>query len=98
MSFIQVCIGLESIFDYDYEGGLTNILSDRCAYLIGKNINDRKNIKKAFKEIYQIRSKIIHGVRNHLSEKEEYLRYVARMYLNKSIMREIDNLELTSST
>lgn len=93
MSFIQICIGLESIFgDDDYEGGLTNALSDRCAYLIGKNINDRKNIKKAFKEVYQIRSKIIHGVRNHLSEKEGYLRSVARTYLSMSIIREIDNL------
>lgn len=93
MSFIQICMGLESIFgDNEYEGGLTSVLSDRCAYLIGKNIIDRKEIKKTFKEIYQIRSKIIHGVRNHLSEKEGYLRSVARTYLSMSIIREIDNL------
>lgn len=95
MSFVQICMGLESIFgDDDYEGGLTTILSDRCAYLIGKNIKDRRFIKDTFKKIYQIRSKIVHGVRNHLSEDEEHLRHLADFYLEKSILKEIKNLDL----
>lgn len=95
MSFIQLCMGLESIFgDNDYEGGLTTILSDRCAYLIGKNIKSRNSIKDMFRKIYQLRSKIIHGVRSHLSESEEYMRYIAESYLERSILKEIENLEL----
>ncbi|HEA3677126.1 TPA: hypothetical protein RVT83_001829 [Escherichia coli] len=97
MAFVQACMGLESIFgDDDYEGGLTTILSDRCAYLIGKNIKDRAEIKKTFREIYQIRSKIIHGVRNCLSEKEQTMLYMARQFLRKSILKELGNLELLS--
>ncbi len=99
MSFVQVCMGLESIFgDDDYEGGLTTILSDRCAYLIGKNIKERGEIKSDFRKIYQIRSKIVHGVRNHLSANEEHMLYHARYFLRKSILKELDNLDLNYDT
>jgi len=95
MAFIQICMGLESVFgDDDYEGGLTTILSDRCAYLIGRNIKDRRFIKDTFKKIYQIRSKIVHGVRNHLSDDEDHLRHLAHYYLERSILKEIKNLDL----
>ncbi|EKR5116965.1 TPA: HEPN domain-containing protein [Citrobacter amalonaticus] len=95
MAFIQICMGLESIFgDDDSEGGLTTILSDRCAYLIGNKIQDRKHIKETFKRIYQIRSKIVHGVRNHLSEDESHLRHLAYSYLERSILEETKNLDL----
>ncbi|MGV4092531.1 hypothetical protein ACV8S3_13300 [Citrobacter freundii] len=97
MSFIQICMGLESIFgDDDYEGGLTNILSDRCAYLIGNKIKERRFIKDTFKKIYQVRSKIVHGVRNHLSDDELYFRHLAYSYLERSILKEIQNLDLQS--
>ncbi|MEB0773576.1 hypothetical protein [Citrobacter portucalensis] len=97
MSFIQSCMGLEAIFgDDDYEGSLTTILSDRCAYLIGRNIKDRNEIKKMFREIYQIRSKIIHGVRNYLSEKEKRMLYIAKIFLRRSILKELGNLGLLS--
>lgn len=97
MSFIQSCMGLEAIFgDDDYEGSLTTILSDRCAYLIGRNIKDRNEIKKMFREIYQIRSKIIHGVRNYLSEKDKRMLYIAKIFLRRSILKELGNLGLLS--
>ncbi|QLO42928.1 hypothetical protein HV198_12545 [Citrobacter freundii] len=97
MSFIQICMGLEAIFgDDDYEGSLTTILSDRCAYLIGKNIKDRSDIKKMFREIYQIRSKIIHGVRSYLSENDAVMLHMARSFLRKSILKELGNLGLLS--
>lgn len=95
MAFIQICIGLESIFgDDDSEGGLTTILSDRCAYLIGGKIQNRRHIKESFRKIYQVRSKIVHGVRNHLSEDESHLRHLAYSYLEQSILKEIKNLDL----
>lgn len=95
ISFIQICMGLESIFgDDDNEGSLTTILADRCAYLIGRNIKERGEIRSLFRDIYRIRSKIVHGVRNHLSEKEEHLQHIARAFLSNSILKEINNLEL----
>ena len=93
MSFIQICMGLESIFgDNDSDGGLTNSLADRCAYLIGRNITERKEIKDEFKRMYKVRSKIIHGVKSHLTQNEEDIKYRAFHYLKKSISREIRNL------
>lgn len=93
MSFLQVCMGLESVFgDDDYEGGLTNILADRCSYLIGKNMAERKEIKIQFKEIYRLRSKIVHGVKGYLSLKEMDIKNKATTYLNNSIAREIRNI------
>lgn len=99
MAFIQACMGLESIFgDDDSEGGLTAILSDRCAYLIGKNIKDRREIKKTFREIYKIRSKIIHGVRSFLNENEKIMLFMARQYLRESILKELGNLGLLTQS
>lgn len=93
MSFLQICMGLESIFgDDDYEYGLTNVLADRCSYLIGKSIAERKEIKVQFKEIYKLRSKIVHGVKGYLSSQEMDIKRKATMYLSKSILKEISNI------
>ncbi len=93
MSFIQVCMGLESIFgDNDSEGGLTNTLADRCAYLIGRNIAERKKIKEEFKDMYKVRSKIVHGVKSHLSQNESHIKNSAFYYLQRAIFKEIRNL------
>ncbi|HHQ8347813.1 TPA: hypothetical protein ACSUN1_003104 [Salmonella enterica subsp. diarizonae] len=93
MAFIQICMGLESIFgDNDSEGGLTNTLADRCAYLIGRNIAERKEIKDEFKKMYKVRSKIIHGVKSYLTQNEDHIKDRAFHYLNQSILREMRNL------
>ncbi|WP_320736007.1 HEPN domain-containing protein [Enterobacter roggenkampii] len=97
MSFLQICMGLESIFgDDDYEGGLTNSLADRCSYLIGKNITERKEIKVQFKEIYKLRSKIVHGVKGYLSMQEMEIKNKANKYLNNSIIKEVMNIGFLS--
>ncbi|EMW1039768.1 TPA: HEPN domain-containing protein [Citrobacter freundii] len=97
MSFLQMCMGLEAIFgDDDNDGGLTNILADRCSYLIGKNIEERKEIKSNFREVYRLRSKIVHGVKSNLSPQEMSLRYNAINYLRRSILKEILNMDAFS--
>lgn len=93
MSFIQVCMGLESIFgDNESEGGLTKTLADRCAYLIGRNIAERNEIKDEFKKMYKVRSKIVHGSKSYLTQSEEHLKDRAFIYLRTSISREMRNL------
>lgn len=94
MSFLQICMGLEAIYgDDDNDGGLTNILADRCSYLIGKNIEERKIIKSNFRDVYRLRSKIVHGVKSNLSPQEMSLRYDAINYLRRSILKEILNMD-----
>ena len=93
MSFIQLCIGLESIYgDDNYEGSLTKSLADRCAYLIGKSIPERKKIQSNIKEIYTFRSKVIHGVVFSHDSKFEEMRDQATFYLSESINMELKSM------
>ena len=74
MKFIQTCIGLESLLgdSAGNEGaGLTTIMANRCAYSLSHNIHERKEIIKKFKELYEIRSKIVHGRSNKLSDDKD---------------------------
>lgn len=90
ISLIQITIGLESIYgDETSSGGLTEALSDRCSYSIAKNTTERTTIKREFKELYKLRSKIVHGVSKQLSAQElKYLEYGENL-LKRSLMREI---------
>lgn len=90
MKLLQTCIGLESIYGEDSGSeGLTQSLSDRCAYSIGTSHADRARIKENFKSLYKIRSKIVHGVTHQLSAEElEYLA-IGEQLLRKSLEREI---------
>lgn len=93
MAFLQICMGLEAIFGDDQDqGGLTKMLADRCAYLIGKNITQRRKIKEAFGKIYTIRSKIVHGVINRLNEEDKFMRHYAKGLLQAALKKEIGNL------
>jgi hypothetical protein len=95
IALLQTCMGLEAILgdDSDRES-LTETLADRCAYLIADSIEVRKDIKKSFKELYRLRSKLVHGRAIRLKEHETgYLRWAKRV-LNIAIEREMKHLEL----
>jgi hypothetical protein len=63
LSFIQACIGLEALLGdaKDKDEPLTGTLADRCAYLLGQSHRDRAGIRERFKEMYRVRSKLVHG-------------------------------------
>lgn len=62
LAFIQACIGLEALLgDDEQDEPLTTRLADRCAYLLGQGHQDRGRIRTMFKEIYKVRSKLVHG-------------------------------------
>ena len=93
MAFIQTCMGLEALLgDNSNEGGLTLTLTDRCAYLIGKGMSERSEIKKQFKAIYQLRSKLVHGRINKISAHEMTLCAKASYYLRRAIEKELTHL------
>jgi hypothetical protein len=93
--FLQVCIGLEALLgDDEYKGSLTNMLADRCAYLVSNNIKGRTKIKEKFEELYGLRSKLVHGVITELnSEQTHYLEW-GRTVLELAIGIEIKHLNL----
>jgi hypothetical protein len=95
LSFLQVCIGLEALLGDDgYNGSLTEILADRCSYLISSDIKGRKTIKKNFKELYDARSKLVHGNATELDSNQRYFLNWGRTILEYAIVKEIKHLQL----
>lgn len=95
LSFLQICIGLESLLgDDDSNGGLTETLADRCAYLISNNIKERSTIKKQFKDLYKVRSKLVHGVKTTLEHDQKWYKKWGGSILEVAIIKEIKHLEL----
>lgn len=90
MAFLKACIGLEALLgENEASPSLTETLSDRCSYLIATSIKSRKNIKERFKDIYKIRSKIVHGAINHLDRENRVQLEFARHFLRSAIRKEI---------
>lgn len=95
LAFLQICIGLEALLgDTGYNGALTETLADRCAYLIGEDIKGRKTIKKNFKELYDVRSKLVHGNVTELNNDQTgHLRW-GKSALEFAIVKEMKHLNL----
>lgn len=95
LAFLQTCIGLEALLGDDgYKGSLTKILADRCSYLIGNDIKGRKTIKKRFEELYEVRSKLVHGNARELDRSEMFFLNWGRTILQYAIVKEIKHLNL----
>jgi len=95
MSFLQTCIALEAIFGDDVDNdNLTKTLADRCAYLVGTDIRGRKKIRENFKQLYTIRSKLVHGSATSLAADERHFLDWGRSILEYSIFKELKHLNL----
>lgn len=91
ISFLQMCIAFEAIFGEDQSDGdrLTKTLADRCAYLVGRSIDERDRIRKTFRKLYIARSKIIHGNAIGLERDQEYLLNWGSQILQTAIAKEL---------
>ncbi len=95
LSFLQTCIGLESLLgDTESNGSLTEILADRCAYLISEDIKGREMIKENFKALYKVRSKLVHGVNITLEHDQKWYKNWGQTILQFAITKEIKHLNL----
>lgn len=93
LALIQSCIGLEALLgDDDQKEPLTIRLADRCAYLLGKGHKDRSGIRKKFLEIYDVRSKLVHGRTPRLSMSDAAHLHSAQTMLIDAIWHEKNNL------
>lgn len=98
LAFLQVCIGLEALLgDITYNGNLTETLADRCAYLVSNNIKGRRAIKKNFKELYEARSKLVHGNATELDSNQLGHLDWGKSILEYAIFKEIRHLEFGST-
>lgn len=95
IAFLQVCIGLEAILgDETASESISATLADRCAYLLGNDIQGRRTIRENFRELYKRRSKLAHGRAIRLEPEEwKYFNW-GKSILNHLIMKEIKHLNL----
>lgn len=92
LSFIQLTIAIEILLGDKAATdliGLGELLGNRCAYLIGESSSQRENILKEFKEIYRIRSRIVHSGERKLNYYERTLYNTLRWMCNRVIFEEI---------
>lgn len=62
-------------------------MNNRCAYLVATTAEARAHILKAFRDIYKVRSKIVHRGQSRLNSKEvmlfNYLTALVRSVIDK---------------
>ncbi|WP_155624796.1 HEPN domain-containing protein [Burkholderia vietnamiensis] len=92
-SFVKTCIGLEAVLAEQSQNlGITEQLADRCAFILNKTTEDRRKTREEMREIYQLRSKIVHGVSSGLTHKETKIVTLAQSYLNRVLRAEISSV------
>ncbi len=92
LSFVQAIIVLEILLGDKSESdlmGLTALLRNRCAYLIGKSQSQRDEILKLFGEIYEVRSRIVHGGKTRLNSDEKELLRQLKWICRRVIAEEV---------
>jgi len=68
--------------------GLTTMLANRCAYLISNNHDERENFLDDFREIYKLRSKIVHTGFDRLMQREQDMLYKLQWICLRIIQKE----------
>lgn len=92
MGFIQTCIGLEALLGdkkHLAQASITAKLADRCAFLLGKTPSERQKLTEQFLKIYDLRSKLVHGVSTKVKENEDGLISEAEHLLKRLVHKEI---------
>jgi hypothetical protein len=96
LSFIQTTVVMEILLGEKTISdlmGLGELLRNRCAYLIGDSHKQREDILKDFKEIYDVRSRIVHRGKAKLNMNERYLFFKLQWMCRRVIQKEVELLQ-----
>jgi hypothetical protein len=96
LSYVQAMVVLEILLGdkaASDEIGLGRLLSNRCAYLIGKTQDERAAILRDFDQIYAVRSEIVHRGKSRLTHDELALFYKLQWLCHRAIQKEIELLK-----
>jgi hypothetical protein len=96
LSFVQTTVVMEILLGEKAISdvmGLGDLLRNRCAYLIGDSHKQREDILKDFKEIYDVRSKIVHRGKAKLNMNERFLFSKLQWMCRRVIQKEIELLQ-----
>ncbi|MGE4170787.1 MAG: hypothetical protein AB7F28_08745 [Candidatus Margulisiibacteriota bacterium] len=74
----------------DSDLGLTTLMAERCAYLIGSKHSEREKIRKDFRAFYRLRSKVVHGVQIEMEEKDNDIFREARQLFDRVILKSME--------
>ncbi len=73
-ALLKVVIALEALFKVDERGVITASimasLAEQCAYISGKSVDECVEIENYVKELYALRSRVVHSGSNNLGENE----------------------------
>lgn len=92
LSYIQTTVSLEILLGDKAVSdlmGLGELLRNRCAYLIGGSQEQREEVMRDFKKIYDIRSKIVHRGKSRLSIDERGLFRKLQWIVGRVIQEEV---------
>lgn len=96
LSFVQTAVVLEILLGEKAVSdimGLGELLRNRCAYLIGESHKQRQEILKEFKDIYDVRSGIVHQGKSRLNLHERSLFSKLQWMCRRVIQEEVDLLK-----
>jgi hypothetical protein len=87
-------IALEAALGEDNDNdGITERLADRCAFLLHKTPEERKRTRQRMRDIYKLRSKLVHGAKTALSREDDELAMWGGVHLNAVLATELHALE-----
>jgi len=91
MAFVQAMIAMEVLLggDESKETSLTELICNRCAYFVGETHEEIKSIMKELRDIYKIRSGIVHRGKPILTIEEREKLHKLRNLCRKVIFKEI---------
>lgn len=96
LQYVQAAVAIEILLgdeEADPSVGLTTLMANRCAFLIAKTPAARTNLLKLFRDIYKVRSKIVHRGKSRLNAQETGLFRALQMILRMVIDHEQRMLE-----
>lgn len=96
LAFVQSMVVLEIVFGdkaISTEVGIGELIASRLAYLVGSTHDERENLMRDFRKIYQIRSQIVHAGKPRLGHGDRHLFNRLQRMGGKAIYKEITLLK-----
>ena len=101
-AFIKAAIALEIIFTHSQEAIITpsilNQISESIALILGSSVDERLKLEKRVKELYGLRSRIVHSGNKDISQADykellEIARSVIKKILTSDKLNSVDSVE-----
>ena len=99
-SFLNLCVAFETLFTYQDEfikDSLISQMTDQSAFLCENNLDSRKKLVKEIKDLYRLRSKIVHHGNADISEQNyhDFLKIIKKII--HGILNLIDSEKITTA-